>query len=296
MDSWFRLLSRLRLRLLRPSGYTRLVQGLAQTLVGRPLEGEQAAALAIRLEDEPAAIQSVVADLLRLPEARQYAAAPLLLDVETINSRTCFISLGTHCFTASLLQRWGLRAWSGPFDWLFASPRMLTHALGDDFAMLLDRSQYRPVPPEQRVDGPEVNRVDHAFYRSQHGVAFVFNHHDVHLSEGHAYLVRCVERLRAQLRAETHKTFLLIRRAELVQLPDILALRQALAVRSRNFRLCVFAVAPGNPGVLPRADALHADETLSVWRYHPTSAWQALHFESPMDEAAILRLAAPPPL
>jgi len=294
MDSWSRLSSRLRATLSRRSHHVALVQGAAQTLIGRPLEGQQADALARRIRRDPADMRTVIDEMLRTGEARQYAAPPLLLDASAMTARTCFISLGTHCFTASLLQRWSLRCWSGPFDWLFASPRMLAHALNDDFEALLDRSQYRLVPPEERVDGPDVNRVDHLRYRSEYGVSFMFNHHDVHLDEGHAYLVRCVERLRAQLRAESHKTFLLFRRAGTTRAKDIVALQQALAARTSNFRLCVFAVAARASTPLPRAELLRADQTLSLWRYHPSSTWHPLYFESPLDELTVLRLAALP--
>jgi hypothetical protein len=290
MKLWLRLQAALQ----RRSHHVALVQAAAQAMIGRPLDLSQAGAMANRIAHRPGEMQAVVEEFLRANEARQHSAPALLLDAPALKARTCFISLGTHCFTASLLQRWGLRSWSGPFDWLFTSPGMLVHALGDDFATLLERELYRPVPVESRVDGPDVNRVDHAFYRERHGVAFVFNHHDVHLDEGHAYLVRCVERLRAQLVAPTHKTFLLFRRAETTRVEEIIALQRALAARTTNFRLCAFAVASGPPQVLPQAEVLHADGTLSLWRYRPCSAWHPLHFESPLDEAAVLRLATPP--
>lgn len=295
MNSWYRLPSRLRAAWYRRSPHVSLIQASAQALIGRTLESEQAHALASRIARDPKTMQAVIEELLRTEEARRHAAPPLLLDATSLASRTCFISLGTHCFTASLLQRWGLRTWSGPFDWLFASPGMLAHALGDDFSSLLDRAQYKPVPLHQRVDGPDVNRVDHAFYRERHGVAFVFNHHDVHLEEGHAYLSRCVERLRTQLRSEAHKTFVLFRRAESTRVEDIVALQQALAARTGNFRLCVFSVVSGPTSLLPKADVVRADETLSLWRYQPCSAWHPLHFESPLDEVTALRLAVAAP-
>lgn len=295
MDSWPRLLSRLRASIGARAHHAALVQGAAQTLMGRSLEAARADEFARRVARDPAEMRAIVAEMLSSTEARQHIALPLLLDAPAINASTRFISMGTHCFTASLLQRWGLRSWSGPFDWLFASPSMLTHVLRDDFATLLNRDQYRPTPIEQRVN-PEVNRVDHAYYRVQHGVAFVFNHHDVHLDEGHAYLTRCVERLRAQLSAETHKTFLMFRRADRTQPGEILALRRELAARTRNFRLCVFAVDSGPVEPLPRVEVMHADETLSLWRYHPASTWHPLYFESPLDEATALRLASPSPM
>jgi hypothetical protein len=268
-----------------------LAQASARALLGRPLEREHAEALMRRMAQAPENLEAILREMLREPEARPHAAPPLLADA-SLGQGTTFVSLGTHCFTASLLQRWGLRSGSGPFDWLFASPTMLAHALGDDFETLLDRRLYRPVPLEQRVDGPDVNRVDHVLYRERYGVAFVFNHHDVHLDEGHAYLVRCVDRLRTQLRADSHKTFLLFRREEATRMQDIVALQQALSARTSNFHLCVFAVSSGAPVLLPQAEVMRTDETLSLWRYRPCSAWHPLHFESPLDEATVLRLAS----
>jgi hypothetical protein len=41
-------------------------------------------------------------------------------------------------------------------------------------------------------------------------------------------------------------------------------------------------------------DVLRSDETLSLWRYFPCSTWHPLYFESPLDEAFVLRLASAP--
>ncbi len=51
-----------------------------------------------------------------------------------------FVSLGGSCYTASSMSKYGLRSWSGPFDWLVSNDfEWILHYLENDFADFLLR-------------------------------------------------------------------------------------------------------------------------------------------------------------
>lgn len=196
------------------------------------------------------------------------------------------VSLGANCFTSAFQKRWGLKQWSGPFDWIFSSARMAAHCIEDDFRTFLDRSEYEPVPLPQRRDGPTFNRVDHRFYRDRFQVPYVFNHHDVHQDTDYGYLTRCVARFRQCLAQPGKKAFLLMQRAEEQALADLLALREVLARRTGAFRLICIQV-EDLPGPSPEIVGLHADARCRVYRYRPVSHWHTLTFDNALDDVML---------
>lgn len=105
------------------------------------------------------------------------------------------ISLGSFCHAAEALKRTQLRVFAGPFDWLFSNLSMLTHCIEDDFKEFLDQSKYQVLPLEARPIS-EANVCDHAFYRDQFGVKYLFNHHDPTQDDVYAHFQRTVERFR----------------------------------------------------------------------------------------------------
>jgi len=118
------------------------------------------------------------------------------------------LSLGTHCLTSMTLRIFGLKRFSGPFDWIFSNPQMVAHCIEDDFRTFLDRNQYERIPPEKRIT-PDANLCDHRFYRDQYDVRMMFNHRDVTKPEHQAYYRRCVDRFRDAIRAD-HRTLLVM--------------------------------------------------------------------------------------
>ena len=100
------------------------------------------------------------------------------------------ISLGSTCLAARLLGDARCRAFATPFDWIFSSPRMVTHCLRDGFAAFLDRDQY--------VEHGNASRqcaVGHELYSAMLGHDVIFNHHDPRTDDGHSYFERAVQRL-----------------------------------------------------------------------------------------------------
>lgn len=111
------------------------------------------------------------------------------------------ISIGSHCITSGTLQRFGLKQWSGPFDWVFSNIGMATHCIENDFEVFLDRRYHYQVPEERRIF-KDANKCDHLYYKENFGVNFVFNHYDITTANFAAYYDRCVERFRAAVYGE----------------------------------------------------------------------------------------------
>ncbi|MDE5931764.1 MAG: papain-like cysteine peptidase [Lachnospiraceae bacterium] len=69
---------------------------------------------------------------------------------EEMEAFSNFISLGSACQTASSMAKYGLRGWSGPFDWLVTdSLQWILHYMENDFEDFLrrenlERDQYNP--------------------------------------------------------------------------------------------------------------------------------------------------------
>lgn len=245
-----------------------------------------------RIAAAPGALDDALHSLLGT-EAMALAPPLMMRGMVASTPMPMVLSLGTHCYTSSLMRRWGLRQAAGPFDWLFSTVPMIAHVLDDDFRTFLDRSQYTPVPPDQRAAGPTANRVHHEYYRSRFGVEYVFNHHDAHLDADHAHFVRAVERFRQNLAATTPKLFLVTRWHALGFEQEMPALCEALAARTSNFRLLAFAVG----GILrpaPYADVRRMDDgqdtRLAIYQVDPLSHWKPLEFENFADELPIAAL------
>ncbi|WP_322086309.1 DUF1796 family putative cysteine peptidase [Burkholderia sp. BCC1999] len=198
------------------------------------------------------------------------------------------VSLGTHCFTSYLLKSFGLKAYSGPFDWLFSSPAMIEHCLIDNFGMFLDQSYYEPVPLERRRDGANVNKVDHRFYRNEFGVNYVFNHHDVHMAADYGYVTRCVNRFRASAASDRQKIYLLVRK-ESVETSDHFDQVAAAVDRTIRNGVLVYVSVGDRKADLPEVTVRGSRGRHRLLSLKPISKWNALTFEDVLDEVTILK-------
>jgi hypothetical protein len=200
------------------------------------------------------------------------------------------ISLGPHCYAAGLLHRAGLRRFSGPFDWIFASAPMVRHCLQDDFATLLDRHHFEPVPIEQRPD-PLYYRCQHRFYQLEFGVNYVFNHHDVWTDEGYAYLRRCVLRFRQAiasgpvLLAQARWDHMWNAASEFEQTVACLT-DLGISAGLNAFTVDTRPTPDEVPGVVPLAKiGPHA-----LYRVRRTEQWLATEFKDPADEQPLIEV------
>lgn len=107
------------------------------------------------------------------------------------------VALGTFCHVASALRDAGLRRWTGPFDWIFSTPAMISACLADDFAALLDPAQLASVCPAELAHGAK-RQGRHLVYEERYGLPPLFNHHDPVASPADA---RSFERATGRLRA-----------------------------------------------------------------------------------------------
>ncbi len=268
-----------------------VAQALLNSLPGGDSPGQDLGGLVARLRDHPESLEAVVAELLQQPATAQRHTPKLLTNLMGGVPKAHYISLGTHCFTASLLNRWGLRGASGPFDWLFSSVPMIIHCLEDEFSTFLDRSLYEPVPESERRDGPMSNRVHHSFYRDTFGVQHVFNHHDAHLDEPYAHFMRCVERFRTSMLSADLKVLVLARTRYSTSNADLLQLRNVLRQYGTPFRLLAFEVPPGvsERQASPKLSILLDEGELQQFTFEPCSPWEPLRFTDLLDEHALIR-------
>lgn len=109
------------------------------------------------------------------------------------------VALGTFCHVASALRDTGLRRWTGPFDWIFSTPAMISACLADDFAAFLDPAQLASVAPAELAHGAK-RQGRHPVYEARYGLPPLFNHHDPAASASDARsFERAVGRMRAAL-------------------------------------------------------------------------------------------------
>jgi hypothetical protein len=201
------------------------------------------------------------------------------------------ISLGTHCYTSSMLGRQQLRTFSGPFDWLFSNLGMIAHCLDDDFKIFLDPQYYRLVPVQERRDGPGVNLCDHAYYLQHFKQQFVFNHVDPTSDEGLDYLKRCVDRMRSVLAAPDKKLFVCVTLNSTYSSASIKAVFDAVARRTNRFDLISIAVErPDTDAIMPVVAPLTDVTGPRAFLLRPVSELGGTAFTNPIDELPIVRL------
>lgn len=196
-------------------------------------------------------------------------------------------SLGTSCYPAWLMQRCGLKRWSGPFDWIFGGVDMVTHCLEDDFATFLDETHLRALG-----DG----RSTHGFYGPAITVGPVFNHRDVTLPEHRAYTERCVVRFRALLESAETKCFVMVvaghrSRPDSQLVGDFARLVAALGARTGNFRLLMVSHDQSECGLASSLREVETRSEGSLFRFRSASAMQAgLSFRQEWDNLVLKRL------
>lgn len=200
------------------------------------------------------------------------------------------VILGTHCYTSALLKRANLKRWSGPFDWIFSSPAMVSHILNDNFQKFLDRTYYKPIPLHERVPNPEYNRVEHEFYLDKFGIGSIFNHHEAHLDNDYQYFVRCVSRFRTALASPGKILFIVCTKRTEHTRDDFNILNAAIRnYRPGNFILKYIAIEE-TQALLPTHDAVIRSDSEELIYYQSTSEWLSTYFESHLDDIAVLRI------
>ena len=211
--------------------------------------------------------------------------------------RVNHISLGSHCHTAQILKRTGLRTWSGPFDWIFSSPGMVRDCLADDFAGLLDRAQYESTSPDARP-APHEWSCRHRLYAERHAIPYVFNHHDPATSEAdYRFLREGVRRLRTALARKDGENRFYLLTPLLTADETVLGLSGLIAERGARNRLVFLQVMPGSGDA--SVEVVPSPRPELTWmRVATRSASLGVRFADPQDEilveSVIGRLAREP--
>lgn len=111
-------------------------------------------------------------------------------------SPVAHVALGTFCHVASALRDAGLRRWTGPFDWIFSTPALISACLADDFAAFLDPANLASVAAADLAHGAK-RQGRHLLYEARYELPPLFNHHD---PAGSASDARSFERAAARMR------------------------------------------------------------------------------------------------
>jgi hypothetical protein len=154
-----------------------------------------------------------------------------------------YLSLGATGYTAAMLRRFHRRRWSGPFDWISATPAVLRDMIDDDFEQLLDPASYAAVPLEQRPD-TRFFRCRHLGYEARHGAPCVLHAADMTEAAGQAYMARCVQRFRTSMRGLPSKLVLQVVPEPGDPVREFELTAHALERYGRNFRFVMVSVLP----------------------------------------------------
>jgi hypothetical protein len=274
---------------------TAIVAAFYRELVGRDADeqGLREYVRRLRAGTPGVTVPAIVHDITASEEAARVRIGAVLAEAAQVaragreTAALPVVSLGTHCYTATLLKSAGLKTASYPFDWVFGSPGMVAHCLEDDFAAFLDPAYYEYVPPERRRDGPAVNLCDHRLFRDEYGVPFVFNHRNPLEAGDYAYLRRCVERFR-ELARHGRATFLLATHDALHWARGFERVSAALRAYAPASRL-VYIVVTEHPGrVVPAVRVAAEHDGHALLELAAGSKWGSLWFANPLDDMAVL--------
>jgi hypothetical protein len=81
-----------------------------------------------------------------------------------------FISIGPYCDSADILKEFGLRKKAYPFDYVFSSLEMISHAINDGFNIFLDKQYYTH----------SKNVTQHSYYSTFIDTEILRRHHIAH--------------------------------------------------------------------------------------------------------------------
>jgi hypothetical protein len=133
------------------------------------------------------------------------------------------LSFGAFCLTAKTLTDAGMRAFAAPLDWVFSSPAMIAHCVGDDWRAFLD--------PEQYMEHAGLDpHVGHRLYSKMAKKAKIFLHRSPLVPEEYAYYTRCVDRMRAISTDKTANTLFVLLQSSKHRSPHTAWARQFAAL------------------------------------------------------------------
>jgi hypothetical protein len=194
-------------------------------------------------------------------------------------------SLGTHCYSAWLLDRVGARKYAGPFDWLFSDLGMIAHCIEDNFRLFLDPTKY--------VILDEHGHCGHSFYGPRFDRSVIFNHHDMMQAKDYSHFVRAVERFRRLLSSKGAKIFLCVSVPSRATDERIRALSNAISARTTDAQILIVSVQSNTASRTKMADSRRIG-IAKIFDFWATSdMMNGLSFRSDADNRAIACLFDP---
>jgi hypothetical protein len=111
-----------------------------------------------------------------------------------------FISLGTLCHPARMMQRIHVKNVSYPFDWMFSDENVIIDILNDDFNKFMDKSYYQDVKHKfiERSCGHSLYHEDFFFHKNPRN------------EDDYLYYQRCISRFKGMLRDPGEKLFIMM--------------------------------------------------------------------------------------
>lgn len=206
------------------------------------------------------------------------------------------ISLGQDGFTSGLLKRFGLKRWSGPFDWCATSPGIIRAALADDFGRFLDPDEWRAIPLEDRPDG-RFWQCHHPGYEREHGHPCILHNHDMTQEWGQVGLLRAVERFRTSIRSLASKLVLQVVREGDDPGGEFLRTAEVLDGMGRNIHYVMVSLLPGaTEGPFPEVEPALARGAHRLLRARLMSPLEGHETRDMLDEVVLLRAALAAPM
>ena len=208
---------------------------------------------------------------------------------------TSHLSLGASGYTAGMLRRFGLRRWSGPFDWLSATPAMIREIIADDFTSFLDPASWQPIIAAERPDG-RFYQCRHTRYEDRHQQPCILHAADMTQPGGLAYMARCVTRFRQSMHGLANKILLQVVPEGDDPAREFRATADLLEGYGRSFQFVMVSLLPEHgEGPFPEIEPAMAHGRHRLLRARLLAPIIGIEAADMLDEVILLRaaLAAP---
>jgi hypothetical protein len=201
----------------------------------------------------------------------------------------CIISLGPACYVSTMLDRWELRNFAGPFDYLFSSPRMVEAVLRDDFETFMSKDQF-----EFTDIGHGEVQTNHKAYATMADYppglvdGPVFMHHNMFNPLVYDHFVRAIARMRRAL--ATRSLLITMVRDRPGRGHEIASLSHFISQIAPEARLLsiIFDNPAGN--ALPEMQLIHQKGHHRIYYMRPVSEMGISGFEATLDEVTVMRI------
>lgn len=277
------------------------VEGLYRTILRREADADGIASGTLALESSPdrdSAAVNLVESLLGSDEyfSRSGSTTETMLRIvapkegRLINGMPVkhVISLGTHCLASSILQRFGLRRYSLPFDWMFTCPPSVEHCLKDEFRIFLDRRHYESITNRLTKEPG----AQHKFYLKKYNVRDMITHRDPTENDvDYAYLKRTVSRFYNVMSLPDSKLFVMLARPHQRAHRMFSRLSKILGRLTVNSAfICIQMRAPTMRKGMRAMRLMRERNGDALYEFTPSSEEHGVMFHDQMDDLSVIQV------